>query len=115
MTKRNVIHIEIPSRDPHRSSDFYAKLFGWESQHFDDMQYTNVQTGNGTLGILHASDDRPGIVSFYVESSNVNADLRAIEAYGGQMVVPPVEIPGVGTTAWFKDPDGNIVALANFS
>ncbi len=114
MSKRPIIHLEIPARDPHGTADFYSRLFGWDHQHFDEMEYTNVDTGHISLGILHASDERPGVVSFYVQSQDVAGDLRRIEAMGGQIVVPATKIEGVGIMGWFKDPEGNIIALGDF-
>ena len=40
----------------------------------------------------------------------MGAYLDKVESFGGKRVVGPVEIP-MGTFAWFRDPDGNIIAL----
>jgi len=31
MTKRNIVHIEIPTKDSKTSAKFYASLFGWHN------------------------------------------------------------------------------------
>lgn len=81
----------------------------------DDLGYTNVVTGNTSMGILQATDERPGVVAFYIESEDIDADLLAVKNAGGTVVVPKVEIPGVGYQAWFRDLDGNILALGQFT
>ena len=40
MTKRNIVHVEIPTRNGKESAEFYKKLFGWHSEHFPEMNYT---------------------------------------------------------------------------
>jgi predicted enzyme related to lactoylglutathione lyase len=39
------------------------------------------------------------------------AYLTKAESLGGKTLVPPVEIPGQGSSAWFADPDGSIIGL----
>jgi predicted enzyme related to lactoylglutathione lyase len=34
---------------------------------------------------------------------------RGIEAAGGTLVVEPATVPGIGTVAYFKDTEGNIL------
>ena len=33
MTKRNIVHIEIPTSNSKASAEFYQKLFGWHIEH----------------------------------------------------------------------------------
>ena len=47
---------------------------------------------------------------FYIETDDVAASLQKVEAKGGKVIVPPVEIPS-GTFAWFADVEGNTVGL----
>jgi predicted enzyme related to lactoylglutathione lyase len=34
-----------------------------------------------------------------------------VQSLGGKTLVPPVEVPGRGSFAWFADPDGSIIGL----
>jgi hypothetical protein len=54
---------------------------------------------------------KPGDVMVYIDSPDIEADLKKIEAAGGKLKVPKTEIPGQGWFAFFEDPTGNIVAL----
>lgn len=36
MTKRYVVHIEIPATDAQKAGEFYKSLFGWEIQAIPD-------------------------------------------------------------------------------
>lgn len=109
-----IVHVEISAEDRQESADFYAKIFGWEMQHHDEMNYTTFSTGQENMGggLNPVSDDIPaGTVVVYIGSEDIEADLEKIEAHGGQTLVPKTEIPQMGWFAWFKDPSGNTLAL----
>ena len=40
MSKRNVVHIEIPAADIKSASTFYETLFGWKMEHAAEFDYT---------------------------------------------------------------------------
>ncbi len=114
-TKRPVAHIEFPARERLKTAEFYQKIFGWGVQDFDDMGYTMLDNGQQvTVGVNQATDEQPGALTFYIESRDIEGDLKQVEAHGGQLVVPKTEIPGQGWFAFFKDPSGNIVGLGDF-
>jgi hypothetical protein len=56
-------------------------------------------------------DVKPGDILIYVDSADIEADLKQVEALGGKVVVPKMEIPGVGWFGIFLDPTGNKIAL----
>jgi predicted enzyme related to lactoylglutathione lyase len=116
MAKRKVVWLEIFTDDRTKTAKFYADLFGFEIQDFPDMNYTTLSTGNEEtgIGIGQRTADNPGATTIYIESSNLEADLKAIEAKGGQVVIPPMEVPNVGRMAFFTDPGGNMMALGDF-
>jgi len=113
MTKRNIVHIEIPAADSAKAGEFYQKLFGWGMQHVPEMDYTMWDAGDGSGGgfIPLTEDVKPGDVLFYVNSDDIDADLKQAEALGGTIVSPKTEIPATGWFGVFKDPTGNTIAL----
>jgi predicted enzyme related to lactoylglutathione lyase len=54
---------------------------------------------------------KPGDVLIYVESDDIESDLKQIKALGGSVLSEKTEIPTVGWFALFKDPTGNTLAL----
>jgi predicted enzyme related to lactoylglutathione lyase len=52
-----------------------------------------------------------GTVLVYIGTDDIEASLAEIEAHGGQLVAPKMEIPNMGWFAGFKDPAGNTRAL----
>ena len=113
MTKRNVVHVEIPAADPAKAGQFYKDLFGWEIQHSAEMNYTMWDSGDGSAGGFNQLSDEfePGDVLIYVNSDDIEADLKKAESLGAIVVQKKMEIPRIGWFAIFKDPTGNRIAL----
>jgi predicted enzyme related to lactoylglutathione lyase len=113
MSKRNVVHVEIPAQDVPAASKFYENLFGWKMEHAAEFDYTMWEDGSGYGGGFNkVSEETPaGQVIVYIHSDDIEADLRKVEELGGTVVTPKTEIPGTGWFGQFKDPTGNLLAL----
>lgn len=113
MTKRNVVHIEIPAAQVPQAADFYKKLFGWQIVVDEKMNYSMWEPGEGPGGGFSPLEQgvKPGDVLVYINSEDIEADLKQVEALGGTVVQPKMEIPGIGWFGIFKDPTGNSLAL----
>ena len=109
------MHVEIPAEDRAALADFYNELFGWDFEHIPEpMNYTTFRTGSIGGGFPDVGEMyEPGDVLVYLESNDIEDDLRRIEGRGGQTVMPNTEIPGMGWFAIFTDPTGNKLALFN--
>jgi predicted enzyme related to lactoylglutathione lyase len=105
-----VVHFEIGCKDKERTSAFYQKVFGWK---IDPGPAGAIDTGSteGIAGHVAALGHEPHqFTHFYIQTDDVAASLKQVEAEGGKTVVPAVEIP-TGTFAWFADVEGNVVGL----
>jgi len=113
VANRSIIHLEIPAANRKVSAEFYDRLFGWSFQDMaDPMPYTTFKAGNLGGGFPELSDMyKPGDILPYVESEDIDTDLRQVERLGGKLLAPKMEIPGVGWFALFSDPTGNRMAL----
>ncbi len=114
MSKRNVVHVEIPAANVKATGKFYQDLFGWKLQHDDQMNYTMWEAGNGDGygGFPEVNADNPaGQVLVYIDSDDIDADLKKVEKLGGKVIRSKTEIPNVGWFGMFKDPTGNVLAL----
>lgn len=114
MTNRTITLIDIPAKDRQATAKFYNEMFGWEHQDYPESNYSTSSAGNVALGYLQSTPERPGVVAFYVHSPDVDADLKKAEQLGGSVVVPRVDIPNMGSYAFFKDLDGNIIGLTSW-
>ncbi|MEW6404792.1 MAG: VOC family protein [Chloroflexota bacterium] len=114
MSKRNVVHVEIPAANVQGAGKFYQELFGWKLQHDAAMNYTMWEAGNGDSygGFPEVSDEAPaGKVLVYIASDDIEADLKKVEQLGGKVIHPKSEIPQTGWFALFQDPTGNVLGL----
>ncbi len=104
----NVVHFEIHGKDGKQLQDFYSKLFSWNVDANNPMQYGMVANA-GVGGGITAGDQ--SMVTVYVEVPDLDASLKQAQSLGGQTVMPPAEVPGGPTIAQFKDPAGNTIGL----
>lgn len=113
MSKRNVVHVEIPSRDPVAAGLFYQALFDWKIQSVPEMNYTMWEDGSGSGGgFPQVSDENPaGQVLVYIDSDDIEADLKKVVELGGKVIHEKMEIPQTGWFGIFQDPSGNVLAL----
>ena len=114
MSKRNIVHVEIPAANVEGSGKFYQELFGWKLTHDAGMNYTMFEAGNGDEygGFPQVSDENPaGQVLVYIASDDIEADLKKVEKLGGKVLHQKTEIPQTGWYGVFQDPTGNVLAL----
>lgn len=112
-----VVHFEIRSQDPAALHEYYTKLFDWQVQHHEAIDYRVVSTkgGGDSVGInggIGASGGAPNTVTFYVQVDDIKERLKKAIELGGTEIVPVTTIPGSVTFAMFADPQGNCVGLA---
>ena len=113
MSKRNVVHVEIPAANVEAAGTFYQELFNWKLQHVSEMNYTMWEAGDGSGGGFPAvSEEAPaGKVLVYIHSDDIESDLKRVEELGGKVIHPKAEIPQTGWYAFFQDPTGNVLGL----
>ena len=118
MTKRNIVHIEIPAADQAKAAKFYEALFGWKTTRDEKMNYTVWEPAEGPGGGFAPLGEqqgggqvKPGDILIHIDSQDIDADLKRVVDLGGKVVRPKSEIPGIGWWGEFKDPTGNKIAL----
>jgi predicted enzyme related to lactoylglutathione lyase len=111
-----IVHFDIPSDNPERAQKFYQDVFGWEFAKWDGpMEYWMVKTGeNDTPGINGGLARRmPGQIGMIntIDIPSIDEYIVKIQSNGGQILVPKMEIPGVGHYATCMDTEGNIFGI----
>lgn len=107
-----VVHFEVGCKDLEKTTAFYTGLFGWSktSVPYASMLETN-SPGAITGQITSLGHEPHQYVTFYIQVENITEILSKIEAAGGKKIVGPIPLPDKSQFAWFKDPEGNMVAL----
>ncbi|MBY9074074.1 VOC family protein [Nocardioides sp. WL0053] len=117
-----VVHFEIPFEDGDRARSFYEGAFGWRMTPLPDMGYTLVMTGptpeqgppsepgfiNGGMMKREAPFGSPVVT---VDVEDIDGALESIEKLGGTTVIAKQTVGDMGFTAYFKDPEGNLIGL----
>ncbi len=106
------VHIEIASTDPERTKKFFEDVFDWDFESIPEMSYHTYQAPSPPHGGLMSpmENQRPGLLN-YLLSHSIDEDVKKIEAAGGHVLQPKMEIPGVGWWASFEEPTGLVLAL----
>jgi predicted enzyme related to lactoylglutathione lyase len=113
MAKSNpVTWFEILGKDGPGLQKFYGDLFGWKVDAANPMNYGMVEGKDGGIGggIAAAQDAKPA-VTVYVDVDDLQATLDKAKSLGGEVVMPPMDVPGGPKIAQFKDPDGNVIGI----
>lgn len=117
MANHPIVHVEIPANDVQAMGKFYSSVFDWKLNLDTQFSYLMFQAEGGPgggfvqLGGPETEGYEPGRVLVYVGTDDIPATLAAVEAQGGQTVMPKTEIPGTGWFAIFTDPTGNRIGL----
>ena len=96
-------------------------------QDFPDMQYTIMMTtpiddqsqrpttpGAINGGLMSRSKETPTpVITIGVDS--VEEALKKVEAEGGTVITPSTPIPGMGAFGYFKDSEGNVMGLFQYT
>ena len=120
-----IVHFEIPSKDPEAARKFYS-MFGWDMKDWpmpDGSNYIGVRTvevdeatklpkepGAINGGIMKMTDKvKAPVLAIHV--SSIDEKMTMVEKAGGKVVMPKIDMMGMGFYAYFSDPDGNVVGL----
>jgi uncharacterized protein len=126
MSKMNpVVHFEMPAEDRQRMADFYAKVFGWQTEMLGPEmgEYVLVTTtevddagmpknpGAINGGFFRKSPEMPQHPSVVIAVADIEDSIKIVNGSGGQVLAEPQEIPGVGQFTYFTDTEGNVVGM----
>ena len=107
-----IVHIEFKSSDFARTSDFYAKLFDWQTAQNASGSYMKMDSSDGPSGGWVRADlvQSPGPIAYLVVD-DLEAKMDAVEQAGGRVLVRSMPFAGGGEIGLFADPDGNVLGL----
>jgi predicted enzyme related to lactoylglutathione lyase len=112
-------HFAINADDVPRAKAFYEKVFGWQFQPWGPPGFYQVaNAGKGFRGALQGRRDIGGAkmppmeLSFGVD--DLDQTIADIKAGGGELVMDPFLIEGVGRLIFFRDTEGNIAGAMQY-
>jgi predicted enzyme related to lactoylglutathione lyase len=105
---------QILAKNPARAAEFYTKLFHWEVNTNNALNYRMVDTGNErgiNGGIWPAPPEGHAMVSLYVEVGDVAAYIARATELGGKVIIAPQKLPDGDEMAVILDVEGIPVGL----
>ncbi len=107
--------IQLNTSEPDLAAAFYTDVFGWrvESVGSDDQPYWGIFNGpglNGGMMPLPPQGGGPSHWLVYFASADIDGTASRIPELGGQVMVPPVDVPN-GRISVASDPQGAVFAL----
>ena len=111
-----IVWHDLMTTDPKASLAFFTELVGWRTKEADMGpmgKYTMFSAGDRDVGGLMPLDPSHGHPSHFIAYFHVDdleKTLETAKRLGGNVVVPPTPIPGVGTFAVLIDPLGGVTS-----
>ncbi|RZM73957.1 VOC family protein [Pseudoalteromonas rubra] len=109
---------ELATRNSQKSRAFYSALLGWQAQDkpMEGMDYVLFSARDTVVaGMLQMSeewgDEIPAHWMTYFAVLDCDAMAEKARVLGGQVCVPPTDIPQVGRFAVITDPQGAVFSI----
>ena len=106
---------ELVTSDDAAAARFYTQLFGWQTADFPggQVKYTLFQKdGKGVGGLMKRPvETLPPHWLGYVTVADVDATAKKAGEAGGQVCMPPLDVPTVGRIAILQDPQGASIGI----
>jgi uncharacterized protein len=103
--------------DIEASASFYAELFGWETPELPNSAemggYRRAKMGGKDVAGVspRMEDGQPTVWATYVSVADAAATMGMAGEAGGQVVVEPMDVQGLGKMAVFTDPTGAVCGI----
>jgi len=121
-----VVHFEIPVKDLDKARSFYGGIFGWNLADWpmpdgsvmvgcvttpvDETTRVPLKPGGINGGILLENQHVKKPV-FAIHVASIDERVKQVEAAGGKVVMPKMDMMGIGFYCYVTDPDGTVIGL----
>lgn len=110
-----IVHFEIPVDDPQRATAFYHDVLGWEVSQYGEQPYWLVRAGGeaepGADGALVSREELHRSPVVIAGVANIDDTLSRASKSGGEVIQGKLPIPGMGWSAYVRDPEGNTIGF----
>lgn len=108
-----IAHVEIPTTNLEKCSEFYNKLFGWEFKPFGNGYLLYNTHKAFTIGLRKTERINKGgdNTIFHVRVDDISEILTKATNLGGHISRGKTTIPAMGYYALITDLDGNTIGL----
>jgi predicted enzyme related to lactoylglutathione lyase len=107
--------IDLSVPDLAKARKFYGDLFGWTTEVGPEefANYTNASLGGRLVAGLvpQQSPDQPVAWTTYLASEDAAATEAKVQAAGGTVLMPVMDVSGIGRMGMFADPAGAVFGV----
>jgi hypothetical protein len=110
--------VDVHQSDPAAVAPFYSGLFGWDIEETMPAEapgsYLMARIRGGDVAAI--SSPPPGapprpVWNTYINVDSVDETVAKVEAAGGKVMAPPMDVMDAGRMAVFFDPEGAVLAV----
>jgi hypothetical protein len=112
------IWFDLATENPAGARSFYGAVFGWRFREVGGAPagYTLIENANGKVGGLFRHTRPAGALVgsrwlSLISSADPAKTAEYVRQHGGQVILGPVSVPGRGTHAVFRDPQGAVFGV----
>ncbi len=108
---------ELMSSDPKSAAEFYSKLLGWTATETNTLGFpywmfaSNGRTVGGMMAKCAEDKSARSYWLQYLQTLDLDASFTLAKSLGATALCEAMDIPGIGRTAFFADPNGATFAL----
>lgn len=109
---------ELVTTDQETCGAFYNELLGWTLRQVDTGEYGTYslfqKDGQDIAGMMNPTPDTPiegPHWHSYIAVDDIDACVTQVPELGGNVLVPPQEVPDVGRICAVADPTGAVIHL----
>ena len=119
-TPNTLAHFAINADDVERARRFYEKVFGWKFSAWGPPDFYQIEAkGSPVMGALQGRRElvrgqRTVGFECTIAVPSIEDAERAVLANGGKIALARSVIVGVGTLAFFQDPEGNVFGAMQY-
>ena len=120
----SVVHFEIFASDVERARKFYERVFGWKFEVAGPPDFYLIVTGpdrdpglkHGLIAKRSGPATQGPLNSFRCTISvhSITESMAAVEAAGGKLRSPIIDIPNVGKVVEFADTEDNVACVLQY-
>jgi len=122
LVDHTIVHFEIPADNVEKLRKFYSGVFGWKIEKMlGPTEYWSIETvpvdkkgmavRPGVNGGMMKKQNPAHKPVNYIAVESVDEYAKKIETLGGKILVPKMEVPGMGWWTLALDPEGNQLGI----
>ena len=103
-----------------KSMEFYKNMFNWsyEFHNVKGFKYAIIKNNEKIIGGIieaHTLKSSVWVSSLLVSPQDMKRKVELIQSNKGELMIPPIKVPGMGKQLVFKGPQNETFSLKSFS